>query len=446
VDRTIFAQSSAPGRAGIAVIRISGPDAGAALRQLTRRAYLPAPRRATLAELWPSADAAGALDRALVLWFPAPHSYTGEDVAELHVHGGRAVVVAVLEALAALPGLAPAEPGAFTRRAFDNGRLDLTRVEGLADLIDAETEQQRRQALSQYDGALGRLYEEWRARLVQARALVEAEIDFADQGLPGGLAMAAAEEVRAVDTEIARHLADRRRGERLRSGVQVAILGPPNAGKSSLLNRLAGRDAAIVSAEAGTTRDVIEVHLDLDGYPVTVADTAGLRAAAAGVEAEGVARARGRAAAADVRLVIFDVREGAGAADALADLVDDAAIVLANKVDLAPLPPGTVVRGQAVLGVSVRTGEGLDAALDMLTARVRSLIGTVSDRTAPTRPRHRQALERCREALNRALAAPLPDLAAEDLRLASRALGTLTGHVDVEEVLDEIFRAFCIGK
>src|SRR5690606_16468341 len=298
---TIFALASAAGRAGVAVVRLSGSTASRALETLSSQP-LPSPRRASLRRLHDSAGER--LDDALVLWFPAPHSYTGEDVVELHLHGGRAVVRDVLEALAAVPGLRPAEPGEFTRRAFDNGKLDLAEVEGLADLIDAETAGQRRQALRQLDGGLSALGEGWRARLVRILAQLEADIDFPDEDLPERVAAAVAPGIEELANEMRRHLDDGRRGEILREGFHIAIIGPPNAGKSSLLNWLAQRDAAIVSDTAGTTRDVVEVRLDLGGWPVIVADTAGLRETAETVEREGIRRARARAEAADLVIAL----------------------------------------------------------------------------------------------------------------------------------------------
>ena len=341
-DATLFALSSAPGRAGVAVIRISGPAAGAALCALMGRTDPPAPRLATRAR-FRDPDSGEPLDDGLALWFPAPHSFTGEDVAELHGHGGRATVAALLDALSRRPGLAPAEPGAFTRRAFEAGKLDLTAVEGLADLIDAETAAQRRQALRQMDGALARLTEDWRDRLMRALAHLEATIDFSDEDLPETLMSSLLAEVGALASEITAHLAQPPRGERLRDGVHVAVLGPPNAGKSSLVNALARREAAIVSAIAGTTRDVVEVHLDLGGYPVVLADTAGLRESADVIEQEGVRRAHARAEVADVRLVLLDGATGGPPDPALAPLLADPdALVVWTKTDLrrdTPQPP-----------------------------------------------------------------------------------------------------------
>src|SRR5450631_3935513 len=314
---TIFALSSGRGPAAIAVIRISGPRAGAALKALSGK--IPTPRQAGLARIR-EPRTQDIIDEALALWFPAPQSETGEDVAELQLHGGRAVIAAVLAALGSIEGLRPAEAGEFTRRAFENGKLDLTAVEGLADLVSAETESQRRQAFRQMKGLLGGRAETWRQRLIQALALVEAGIDFSDEGdvqnSPHENLVAPARNVaRELEAEIAAALADSGRGERLRDGLVVAIAGPPNAGKSTLLNRLARREAAIGSPHAGTTRDVIEVHLDLDGYPVMLLDTAGIRDSAEPVEQEGVRRARERAAAADLVLWVIDGSAGGLAVD-----------------------------------------------------------------------------------------------------------------------------------
>ncbi len=440
---TIFALATAPGRSGVAVVRISGPAAVATLATLTGKVP-PAPRRAVRATLR-HPTTGDALDDALVLRFAAPASFTGEDVVELHLHGGRAVVAGVIEALAGLPGLRIAEPGEFTRRAFENGKLDLTEAEAVADLVDAETTAQRRQALRQMDGALGRLYDGWRDRLTRALAHLEADIDFAEEDLPGGLAAAVQPVVERLRAEIAGHLDDGGRGERLREGLHIAIVGAPNAGKSSLLNALARRDAAIVSARAGTTRDVIEVHLELGGYPVVLADTAGLREAAADeVEEEGIRRARDRARQADVKIAVFDASALPALDAATEALVDADTVVVFNKSDLRD-PPSQGVAGAIPLPVSARTGRGLAALEQRLTAFSADRLAVGSAPTL-TRARHRAALEECRDALERALSAPLPELAAEDIRLASRALGRITGRVDVEDLLDIIFRDFCIGK
>ncbi|WP_298725047.1 tRNA uridine-5-carboxymethylaminomethyl(34) synthesis GTPase MnmE [uncultured Ferrovibrio sp.] len=442
--QTIYALSSAPGRAGVAVIRLSGPQAAEALLALTGR-EVPKPRVASLRRL---KDADGALiDEALVLWFERPHSFTGEDVAELHVHGGRAVLAALFERLAQLPGLRLAEPGEFSRRAFEHGRFDLTQAEALGDLINAETEAQRKQALRQMQGALADLYEGWRAKLVHALAHLEADIDFPDEDLPEGVAAEVKPQIARLREEIAGHLADNRRGERLRDGLMVAILGAPNVGKSSLLNALARREAAIVSDIPGTTRDIIEVHLDLGGYPVLLADTAGLRETADQIESEGVKRALKRAEAADLKLVVLDATrlQGALPPETLA-LIDDNAIVVANKVDAGSLPQGYAINGRPVLPLSVKSGAGMKELLAMLEQEVVARIGLTGSATL-TRARHREALIECVAALDRFLAGGVDaELAAEDVRLAARALGRITGRIDVEDLLDVIFRDFCIGK
>lgn len=436
---TIYALSTAAGRAGIAVLRLSGPHARPALEVLTG-GKARAPREAMLCR-FSDPETQAPLDRGLAIFFPAPASFTGEDVVELHVHGGRAVVASMLRALATLPGLRAAQPGEFTRRAFENGKLDLTEVEGLADLIDAETEAQRAQALRQMEGALGQLYEGWRARLMRALAYAEAEIDFPDEEVPGDLIAKLGPGIAALESEIAAHLDDGRRGERLRDGVEVAIVGPPNAGKSSLLNRLAGRDAAIVSDEAGTTRDILEVRLDIGGVPVTLADTAGLREAAGAIEQEGVRRALARAEAADLRIVmVAPGAAGIGNGFALARPGD---LRVLNKVDLGAVVP------DGVIGISALTGQGIDALEAALAEQVGSAY-EAREHPVITRARHREGLSGCAASLARAEAALKAgrdaELVAEDLRLAARALGRLTGRVDVEDLLDVIFRDFCIGK
>lgn len=441
---TIFALATAPGRAGIAVLRLSGTGAAAVLQSLA--GAVPPPRQARRAR-FRDPESGETIDDGIALFFAAPRSFTGEDVAELHIHGSRAVAAALIDVLGRMPGLRLAEPGEFTRRAFEHGKLDLTAAEGLADLVAAETAAQRRQALRQLAGALGRLYEGWRERLLRALAHVEAEIDFPEEGLPDALWARVRAEVEALRAEITGHLADDRRGERLREGVSVAIIGPPNAGKSSLMNALAQRDVAITSAVAGTTRDVIEVALDLEGYPVVLADTAGLREAGDAVEKEGVRRARARAAAADLRLVVLDATRPEEAA-ALRGVVDQEALIVANKIDLGPPGIGAWADGLgagSALRLSVATGVGMAELLQRLGAAV-AVRFAPSAAPAITRARHRQALADCVEALTRFAAAALPELAAEDLRIAVRALGRITGRVDVEDMLDIIFREFCIGK
>ncbi|WP_142849188.1 tRNA uridine-5-carboxymethylaminomethyl(34) synthesis GTPase MnmE [Telmatospirillum sp. J64-1] len=438
---TIFALASAPGRAGVAVLRLSGDRSGEVLQRLSGQA-LPKPRYAQRVRL--TSSAGELMDDGLALWFPAPRSFTGEDVVELHLHGGRAVLAAVSEELLD-QGLRPAEPGEFSRRAFLNNKMDLTEAEAVADLVDAETSAQRRQALRQMDGALSRLVEDWRTRLVRALAHFEAVIDFPEEGLPEELNAQVDKVLGDLAGEISTHLADGHRGERLRDGLEVAILGAPNAGKSSLLNRLARREAAIVSATAGTTRDVIEVHLDLGGFPVVLADTAGLRETEEEIESEGIRRARARAEKADLVIAVFDGSQLPRLDPHTLELVDNKALVVVNKADLVTGGlPADLPEGRSFL-LSARTGEGLDPFLLVLTETVARLLD-VSAAPVLTRARHRSALEECLAALERARQAPMPELAGEDLRLAARAIGRITGRVDVEELLDVIFREFCIGK
>jgi tRNA modification GTPase len=445
---TIFACATATGQAAIAVVRLSGPHATLVLRALGIR--VPAARQLVRAELR-SLDGEDILDSALAVRFAAPHSYTGEDMVELHLHGGRAVLAGVLDQIAQIPGLRSAEPGEFTRRAFENGKLDLTEAEAVADLIAADTSAQQRQALRQLSGELGRLYEDWRQRLLRALAHLEAFIDFPDEDLPDTIMSEITHSVQGLRGEIATHLADDRRGERLRDGLAIAILGPPNAGKSSLLNVLAQREAAITAETAGTTRDVIEVHLDLGGYPVVLADTAGLREAADHIEAEGVRRALARAAEADLKLLVLDASAPLGEErnTAVAGVVDGDTLVILNKLDIARREcerANTLGGITPPVRISVKTGEGLDELLRRLTSEIAQRMPSAGAAPVITRARHRAALTECLGALERYRTDALPELSAEDLRLAVQALGRITGRVDVEEILELIFREFCIGK
>jgi len=434
---TIFALSSGRLPAALAVVRISGDRAGHAVDALCGRR--PPPRLATLTTLRDHDGAA--LDQAVALWFPGPRSATGEDVAELHLHGGRAVVAAVLAALGRLDGVRPAEPGEFTRRAFENGKLDLTAAEGLDDLIHADTDQQRRQALRQLQGFLGEKAESWRQSMIEAAALIEALIDFSDEEDVGdNLLGQALADVAALRSTIVEALRTSRHSERLREGLVVAIAGPPNAGKSTLLNRLAQREAAIVSPHAGTTRDVIEVHLDLDGFPVTVLDTAGVRESIDPVEQEGVRRAKARAAAADLVLWVSE-----GMAVVPPPALENVPIwQIRNKIDLGqggPRLPETPLFEVSALG-----GEGFETLRKELVAFAAATFGGES--ALISRARHRALLEECVAALTRAEGSETLgiEVVAEELRMAVHALGRLTGRVDVEDILDVIFRDFCIGK
>ena len=423
---TIFAPATAPGRAGVAVIRISGPDAFAALDRLAGR--VGPSRVATRVRVVRDGET---LDDALAIAFPAPASFTGEDVVELHLHGAPAVVAAVMSALGSLPGLRLAEAGEFTRRALANGKLDLAQAEALAELIDAETQAQRQQAQRLLSGYLGQRVSLWRADLVQALALVEATIDFVDEAVPVDVSADVVARIDRVVDDLERELGGVNAAERVRDGFEVAILGEPNAGKSTLLNRLAGREAAITSTVAGTTRDVIEVRMDLGGLAVTLLDTAGLRETEEPVERIGVARAIARGERADLRVVLtVDGRVPAGVTLVPGD------IVIGAKADLT---------GQGVSGL---TGRGVD---DLIARITRELADRAAGAGGLTRARHRLAAERAQKALGAARAAiyaPLDraDVVAEELRTALRALESLVGATGVEDVLDEIFARFCIGK
>ena len=424
---TIFALASGSARAAIAVLRLSGPDSGTALAALCG-GRLPGPRYAALRRL--RAVSGATLDHALVLWLPGPGTYTGEDSAELHLHGGRAVIDGVADALADA-GLRPAEPGEFTRRAFLNGRMDLVEAEAVHDLVSAETEAQRVQALRQLEGKLGALYRDWADRLLGILAYQEALIDFPDEDLPPGVEEHLLETLRSVRTEIAAHLNDAGRGEKLREGLFFAITGAPNVGKSSLINALAERDVAIVSDRPGTTRDALETRVILGGVPITLVDTAGLRETSDSIEAEGVRRALARARDADLAMTVIEAGSPPPA--------DFSGLLIANKADLGRPGPDGALRISALTGLGMRELRGRLAAIAQQM--------TASSGAPPlTRTRHRAALTAAAAHLDAALEADLPELRGEDLRLAMRALGRITGHVGVEDILDTVFSTFCIGK
>jgi tRNA modification GTPase len=449
-EQTIFALSSGRPPSAIAVVRLSGPQAGPALTALAGK--MPAPRLATRVLL--RDENRQPIDDAVVLWFPGPASATGEDVAEFHVHGGRAVLAALAAALSAFAELRAAEPGEFTRRAFENGKLDLTEAEGLDDLIHADTDRQRRQALRQLKGLLGDRARNWRDQIIEASALIEAGIDFSDEGdVPSELIAPAVAKIKTLLGEIEDVLAAQGRSERLREGLVVAIAGPPNVGKSTLMNALARREVAIVSPHAGTTRDVIEVQLDLDGYPVTVIDTAGIRETDDPVEQEGVRRARARAAEADLVLWMSDPQHDDGPQP-------DAAPVwrVRNKIDVHTAGPDAG-RGTKPAGVLGRGGEAVDFSIsasrgDGIAELIGALVGFAgkyfgsNDGGLIGRERQRSLLQQTAESLRRSIMVlgHGEELAAEDLRLAAYSLGRLLGRVDVEDILDVIFREFCIGK
>lgn len=440
---TIFALATVAGRAGVAIVRLSGPSARSALERLAGPA--PPPRQASYRPL-KDPRSGELLDRGLVVWFPGPKSFTGDDVAELHLHGGRAVTKAVLEALAGLPGLRQAEAGEFTRRAFDNGKIDLAEAEGLADLIEAETEAQRRHALATASGALSAIYENWRQKLIEATALVEASIDFSDEADVSSKAVSNARSiVQALHAQLQSYLADGHRGEILRDGFRVVLAGLPNVGKSSLLNALARRDAAIVSEEAGTTRDVIEVHLDLQGFPVVISDTAGIRQTVVKVEREGIRRSVAAARTADLVIWLMDGHS----ADAtfpkeLADL-GDRTMAVVSKADLLPAKRLKALPAN-LPAISVMTGQGMNEMVRLIAGMAAEGIG--GGQTIITSARQRGLVAQANQSLEAFLAGSSrePELRAEDLRGAAMALGRITGRVDVEDVLDQIFSRFCIGK
>jgi tRNA modification GTPase len=440
---TIYALSSAPGKAGVAVVRVSGDLAGVSLARLTEGGHV-IPRKARYSVL-KHPESGQIIDRALVLFFSGPASFTGEDVVEYHTHGSPAVLNALLAALSSCEGHRMAEPGEFTRRAFENDKLDLTEAEAIADLISAETEAQRLQALSQMGGALSALYEDWRARLIRCMAYIEAVIDFPDEDIPDSAAMSQRPALRTLEAEIAAHLNDNRRGERLREGIRIAILGAPNAGKSSLMNRLVQRDVAIVAPLAGTTRDVLEAHLDIAGFPVVLADTAGLRALSNSseghdaIEAEGIRRALTLAEEADIRILLFDGTKPPD--EKTLSLRVDSAICVANKSDcdgFSNLPDA--------IPMSARDGKNIEALLQTIESRLKNLYATRQSSPSPTRARHRAALEECKAFIAAALNQEAPELIAEETRSAASALGRITGRVDVDDLLDIVFRDFCIGK
>ncbi len=439
---TIFALASGHGKAGVAVIRLSGPAARQTLCNLTG-IQDPVARQALYGSIV-DPKTQESIDQGLFLFFKSPASFTGEDVVEFQIHGGPSVISKLLSCLGHQEGLRFAEPGEFTRRGFENGKMDLTEAEGLADLINAETEAQRKQAQRQMSGELGEIYNSWREKLLRILAHKEADIDFPEEELPEEIEAELYQKVAGLCAEIEHHLSDNRKGERLRDGIRLAILGAPNVGKSSLLNKLAQREAAIVSDIAGTTRDVIEVHLDLAGYPIIISDTAGLREGAGVIEQEGIKRAVHAADEADLKLVVFDGSIWPQGCDEGLKLVDKDTLVLINKCDLSE-PIVDDIKGQKPIFISAKTDTGLDMLLQRLS---REVIDRWRIQETPwiTRERHREALVECVSHLQNFAQPKELELGAEDLRLATRCLGKITGIVDVEELLDVIFKDFCIGK
>lgn len=447
---TIYALATPPGKSGVAVVRVSGPQAFESYgllceANLGKSSTTHSAHTIKLCKII-NPVSRETIDKALVALFKAPHSFTGENVVEYQLHGSPAVIKALIAALAKQKGHRMAQPGEFTRRAFENGKMDLTEAEAIADLINAETEIQKSQALSQLEGDLSRLYDHWRKTLTNALAHMEADLEFPDEDMPDGVFPAIKPKIEGLIDDLSLHLNDNRRGERLRDGLHVVVIGAPNAGKSTLVNALAQRDVAIVSDLAGTTRDVIEVHLDLGGYPVILSDTAGLRPDQIGkegqdsIEHEGIRRALKKTEEADIRVLVFDGTQNAADQHTL-DLQNDNSISVINKSDLGK----SKIEVENAIHVSAETGQGFDALMTAIVGKIENLIGS---RESPslTRQRHRDALEECKTSLERAITAAMPELMAEDMRLAVRALGRITGKVDVEDLLDVIFKDFCIGK
>lgn len=430
---TIFALATPAGKSGVAVFRISGTGAGITLKKIANIQQLE-PRKAVYTTLkHPTTGAI--IDQALALFFPAPHSFTGEEVVELHTHGSLAVIRSLLAILGDMGGLRPAERGEFARRAYLNGKMDLMEAEGLADLIESETSAQQAQALRQMGGNLSQFYNELRVRIITALAHLEAYIDFPDEEIPESVLQGLGDEVREVEQVIAAALADHQRGERIRSGVNIVILGAPNAGKSSLLNALTQKEAAIVSERAGTTRDVIEIHMEFSGYPAILIDTAGIRDSADDIESEGIRRALARAKSADIKLVLF---EGHEPDVETIKLIDERTILVATKSDMLAQPT------REAISISTKTGRGIDVLLSTIETRiVESFSG---EGALITRSRHRSALIESQSHLSR-FHQPLPlELKCEELRRAATSIGQITGKIAVDDVLDVVFSQFCIGK
>jgi tRNA modification GTPase len=455
-SETIFALSSGPGTAGVAVVRLSGPAARSALKSLTTGTE-PKPRHASL-RILKDPETEARLDQAVVLLFAVPASFTGEDVVELHLHGGRAVVEGVLFALGRMPDLRLAEPGEFSRRAFENGKLDLTEAEGLNDLIHAQTASQRDQALRQMDGALRNLYENWRSRLLGHLAHLEADIDFPDEDLPEGVAAAVLPQILDISTEITQHIDQSRQGRMVRDGFRVVLLGAPNAGKSTLLNALTQTDVAIVSEEAGTTRDAIEVQLDLAGFSVRLIDTAGVREASGSIEKEGIRRALKKAEDADLHLVLVRADEWPAVPPAILEQLDHRSVFVITQrdrvsddamfhVEQLALDSFGMSSPNPLVEVSAKTGFGVEGLLKHLSDVAANAMSP-RETASLTRMRHQQALEDALDHLARFKVNAGIDavLAAEDARMAVRAIGSITGRVGVEDMLDIVFSDFCIGK
>ncbi|MEM6810895.1 MAG: tRNA uridine-5-carboxymethylaminomethyl(34) synthesis GTPase MnmE [Pseudomonadota bacterium] len=451
---TIFALSSASGKAGVSIIRISGPKAWDTLKIFNSKVKYDCAREAKFLKLY-HPKTGDVVDEVVFVGFKGPHSFTGEDVIELYCHGSLAVIEEIYEVLSGLDGLRIAEHGEFTRRAFENEKLDLTEAEAIADLIDAETKAQKDQALAQMGGSLSRLYNGWTEDLAKILAYAEAVIDFPDEEVPDDEIQKIYPDLEALAVQIKEHLDDDRRGERLREGIKIAVIGAPNAGKSTFINALANRDVAIVSDMAGTTRDIIEVHLNLGGYPVIIADTAGLRPELIGkeghdaIESEGIRRALEYAENADLKILMFD-----GSQDSLhqstIDLIDKNSIVLINKTDINKNNNALYKNLHKIhtdyFEISAQTGEGLSAMLEKLTGQISNMLNISRESATITRARYRSNLENTYENIQIALQQSQPELFSQELRFAINSLGRITGRIDAEDLLDIIFKDFCIGK
>lgn len=456
-NRTIFALATAPAKSGVAIIRISGPNAAPALAMLTG-APCPAPNFAKYS-VFKNPATGEVIDKGLAIFFKAPHSFTGDDVVELHLHGSPAVIREILGVLSHVAGMYAAEPGEFTRTAFLNGKLDLMEAEGLADLINAETSMQRSQAMRQMSGELSGFYNDIRAKTISCLALLEAYIDFPDEEIPESVLIKWRETITSLRQSISSALSDNKRGERVRDGLSIVIVGAPNAGKSSLLNRLAGREAAIVSQHAGTTRDVIEVQMDIAGYPVVLMDTAGLRESSDEVEEEGISRARARAGQADIKLALFDGSKLPDMDAQTKELLDENTIVIISKSDaVIPALSGDLkriktkflaldprLRGDDIVEISALTNQGIDKLLTVIEEKVRDSFAEGAS-SLITRARHRGLLQEAELLLSAAMEDKELELSCEELRRAALAIGKITGKIQVDDVLDVIFREFCIGK
>lgn len=445
-DPTIYALSSGKGASGVAVIRLSGEGCLAILKAMTKKDDI-APRKASLRNIY-HPENNDLLDQSLILYFKAPHSYTGEDCLEFHIHGGVAIIQSVLDAFSCFSFTKLADAGEFTRRAFDNNKMDLTKVESIADLIHAETEWQRKIALRQYSGVFEEKIVDWRQKLIHLMAYEEAFLDFPDEDLPPEAKQDHTQDIEEIISDISSYLKNSHKGERIRSGFKIVLIGPPNSGKSTFLNILAKRDVAIVSDIAGTTRDSLEVHLNMAGIPVTIVDTAGLRSSADKIEKLGIEKSYQHADEADLKLVLFSALETENyeIKQELNDLSDENTIHLYNKSDLNPdfiLPNHFKTKSFLI---SAKTGQNIQELLSFIEEKLsKEIKGSVED-ILITRERHRMELEHCVEALQRSKTAIDSELLAEDLRLASRHLGKISGLIDVEDILDVIFHDFCIGK